>query len=254
MTATGTGTDRLGLFSLDADQAEVLDRVDADVVAWARSVGARPERHSELIPASTLELVDYFDSFPHLAHRVTPWMDDRPEPEALVATSAACYGAYFARRDTVRPDLELLTVRQVCRRREDHYVPLRRQREFQMREVVAIGAREPVEDFLRTGRRFVADLAASHGVTGGFATATDPFFRRDDPRRMHQRLFPTKEELVDDSGLAISSVNLHANFFGERCSLTLPDGSFVHTGCVAFGLERWVDALTRTTTEGTSTS
>ena len=242
----GPATDgrRDGLFSLSGAQTAVLNRVDAAVLAWAAEAGAAEELHPELLTVPRLELVDYLDSFPHLAHRVGPWLADEGDAD-LVLTSAACYGAYFARIGAAVADRTVLTVRQTCRRREAEYTPLRRQREFQMREVVAVGTEEAVREHLREGMAAVRRIASWFGVSGDFVTATDPFFRKDDPRLLHQRLFPTKQEFVDGSGLAVASVNSHRNFFGERCAMRLPDGAPAFTGCVAFGLERWVDAILR---------
>jgi hypothetical protein len=234
-----------GLFSLTGEQTAVLDRVDAAVLAWAEGMGAEAERHPELFTVRQLELVDYFDSFPHLAHRVRPWATGEGDDADLVLMSATCYGAYFAREGTEAGEHTVLTLRQTCRRREKEYVPLRRQREFQMREVVMIGSQENVESFLAEGAEEVRRIASGMGVTGNFEVATDPFFRKDDPRLLHQKLFPTKQEFVDTSGLAIASVNAHRNFFGERCGVRLPNGEPAFTGCVAFGLERWVDAVLR---------
>ncbi len=259
-----TSPERDGLFSLDPVCNAILGDVDAAVLTWAAANGALAERHAELLRVGDLQRIDYFDSFPHLAHSVTPWLRNGATPggeevaggtaaepaEEFVLTSAACYGAYFSRAHSVIDALTRLTVRQTCRRREVRYEPLRRQREFQMREVVAIGPKDEVEAFLSRGIDFVDSLATRFGVAGRFVAATDPFFRKDDPRLRHQRMFPTKQEFEDSSGLAISSVNWHWNFFGERCGICAPDGTPVSTGCVAFGLERWVDAVRRATTEG----
>ena len=237
---------RNGLFSLTSEDAAVVDRVDAAVLECAAEQGATVERHPELFTVSQLARIDYFDSFPHLAHRVTPWLQEQRGDEELVLTSAACYGVYFARVGAVVDDLDVVTVRQTCRRRENEYRPRRRQREFQMREIVALGTEPAVETFLREGMAAVRRIADRFGVAGEFCVATDPFFRKDDPRLLHQRLFPTKQEFVDTSGLAIASVNSHRNFFGERCEVRLADGTPMSTGCVAFGLERWADAVLRT--------
>jgi hypothetical protein len=244
MTARQVQAAERGLMSLTAEQLRVAESVDREVLSWADRMGASAERHSELLPVEQLERIDYFDSFPHLAHRVTPWLDGSDE-DVLVLTSAACYGAYFSRIGAVVEDGTTLTVRQTCRRRESEYHPLRRQREFQMREVVMLGSQERVREFLTEGEEAIRRIGASVGVDARFETASDPFFRKDDPRLLHQKLFPTKQEFVDGSGLAVASLNSHRNFFGERCDIRLADGSYVHTGCVAFGLERWVDALTR---------
>ncbi|MFC4147958.1 hypothetical protein ACFO0M_17000 [Micromonospora mangrovi] len=237
-----------GLTSLSAEQFRIVEAVDAQVLEWAARIGAPAERHAELLTVEDLSRIDYFDSFPQLAHRVTPWLDEPAEDE-LVLTSAACYGAYFSRLGSTVGDRTLLTVRQTCRRREVEYTPLRRQREFQMREVVMIGSQAEVQAFLDEGRAAISAIAASLGATGEFLVAADPFFRKNDQRLLHQKLFPTKQEFTDASGLAIASVNSHRNFFGERCDITLADGTHAFTGCVAFGLERWVDTLTRSSHE-----
>ncbi|MET8023334.1 hypothetical protein [Streptomyces avermitilis] len=43
--------------------------------------------------------------------------------------------------------------------------------------------------------------------------------------------------------MAIASVNTHHTFFGERCSISPPNGGPVSTSCVGFGIERWLHAL-----------
>ena len=41
--------------------------------------------------------------------------------------------------------------------------------------------------------------------------------------------------------LAIGSVNFHRNYFGEAFGITR-DGQEAYSGCVAFGVERWLYA------------
>ena len=45
--------------------------------------------------------------------------------------------------------------------------------------------------------------------------------------------------------MAIASLNFHRTFFGERFDIRHPAGDPVCTGCVAFGLERWLYACIR---------
>lgn len=243
--AGGSVPEQDGLFSASDRELALCEKIDAKALQWARSLRARCERHAELRRREDLERISYFESFPHLAHRVTPVMAEEGETNEFFLTSAACYGAYFSRQgETISTD-EILTVRATCRRREREYEPLRRQREFQMREVVAIGSTEHVERLLDQGREFILGLAAEYGIRGELVVATDPFFGKEDPRLLHQRMFPTKRELLDQGGLAIGSLNFHRTFFGDRCQMALPDGEPASTGCVAFGLERWVSAITR---------
>jgi hypothetical protein len=73
--------------------------------------------------------------------------------------------------------------------------------------------------------------------------ATDPFYQPQDGRGVMQKLTPVKEEFVYGATVAIASLNIHRNFFGERCSIRTGDGNLAFTSCVAFGLERWLHAL-----------
>jgi seryl-tRNA synthetase len=79
----------------------------------------------------------------------------------------------------------------------------------------------------------------------GLATeiGADPFYEPQSSRALMQQLFPQKEELVYQGSVAIGSVNFHRNFFGERCDIRTSDGQPAFTGCVAFGIERWLYAL-----------
>jgi len=89
----------------------------------------------------------------------------------------------------------------------------------------------------------VARFLGQLGLPFEVAAAQDPFFDPNGARSVMQKLFPVKEEFLFRGQLAIASVNYHRNFFGERCGIRLPDGSPAFTGCVAFGLERWLSAL-----------
>jgi seryl-tRNA synthetase len=134
---------------------------------------------------------------------------------------------------------------------------------FEMREIVALGSRSDVERFrlemIDRAREMVSDL----GLEGRIETASDPFFLQDpraadvvpvnvlpEPRgrRIMQQILPLKYELrltLDESGrtCAVASFNHHLDFFGRRFSIRLPSGAIAHSGCVAFGLERWVLAF-----------
>jgi hypothetical protein len=63
-----------------------------------------------------------------------------------------------------------------------------------------------------------------------------------------QRMLPLKYELrlrVDSDGrsVAAASFNNHEQHFGRAFSMRLASGEYAHSGCVAFGWERWVIAF-----------
>jgi hypothetical protein len=81
--------------------------------------------------------------------------------------------------------------------------------------------------------------------------ASDPFFAPTSRGRAAlQRIKGLKHELAlqfpDGRSLAIASFNDHESFFGEAFDIKLPSGDHASSGCVAFGIERWLLAVLAT--------
>ena len=68
---------------------------------------------------------------------------------------------------------------------------------------------------------------------------------KNNPKYIFQKLEPVKKELVFDDRLAIASTNDHINYFGEAFNLTR-NGETLSSGCIAFGMERWLSAIVNT--------
>lgn len=257
------GTTDTGLGVLGPDELRLLRTFDSLVLTWAQQAKAPEHRYPFLLRASDLEKIDYYENFPHLGlaaasadpGRLSELRAGAAEPlrelpasvlndTGLALPSAACYSVYFDLRGQTLPAEEnRVTTVATCFRNETHYEGLRRLLGFSMREIVFVGTPEGATDHLERSKALVLGLADRLGLKMETQVATDPFFDRTGSRATMQRLFPVKEEFVVD-GLAIGSVNYHRNFFGERCGITLPDGRPASTSCCAFGLERWVHALT----------
>ncbi|MBM4794444.1 hypothetical protein HXP44_20800 [Streptomyces sioyaensis] len=245
-----------GLPLLRGPEVTVLTAVDDLVSDWARTMGAEPVGLPAMVEARDLAKIDYFTNFPHLAHAVAtlaPTAADtfadggiRQEhlrPTSLVLPSAACYGAYFAHSGTRLDEPVLLTTRALCSRAESYYESLRRMRTFQMREVIHIGTQDSAEEFARRSKEWLTAVVSRLDVDAQLQPASDPFFDAEGARAMMQRLSKVKEELVYGGDLAVSSVNLHRNFFGERCDIRGPEGEFAYSACFGAGLERWTHML-----------
>jgi seryl-tRNA synthetase len=269
-TATSPYSARQGLATLGPDGTALRTALEAMFVGWAAERDAPAVLYPPLVRVADLRRVDYFVNFPHLgilASGLTPDAVTRHgqgpaggTPEAgggdpgvvpagdLAAAgyalpSATCYSVYFDLAGQVLPQTHRVTTVATCFRRESHYDQLRRLLGFTMREIVCVGEREAVLDHLAHYRRKVRDYLTALGLPVQVQTATDPFFDSSGSRALTQALFPVKEEFVYDGSLAVASVNFHRNFFGERCDIRTADGEPAFTGCVAFGIERWISAL-----------
>ena len=262
---------RQGLATLGPDGTALRTALEAMFVDWAAERDAPAVLYPPLVRVADLRRVDYFVNFPHLgvlASGLNPDAIQRygresagQEPDDAGADptvvpagdlasvgyalpSATCYSVYFDLAGQVLPQTRTITTVASCFRREDHYDGLRRLLGFTMREIVCVGEREAVLDHLAHYRRKVRDYLDALGLPVAVQAATDPFFDSTGSRALTQALFPVKEEFVYNGGLAVASVNFHRNFFGERCDIRTADGEPAFTGCVAFGLERWISALT----------
>jgi seryl-tRNA synthetase len=252
-----------GLQILGRDELCLLRTFDAVILTWADEIGAMESRYPFLLEPAFLDGIDYYENFPHLGLAVSA-----AEPEKLIRAlasaerpltalpaealqgaryalpSAACYSVYQSMYGrTVPAEGVRHTTVATCFRNEERYEAMRRLLGFSMREIVFVGPAEGAQEHLIAAKERVLALASKLGLAMKTEIASDPFFDKNGTRARMQLRFPVKEEFVV-GGLAVGSVNYHRNFFGERCEIRLPGGEPVNTSCVAFGLERWVHALT----------
>jgi hypothetical protein len=247
-----------GLAILDPDSTALLNALDRLFAGWGREVGGEEVSPPPLFPITDLEKFDVYVNFPHLslvaavlrtegdiAPREGRFDTDQLQPSRLGLPTATCFGAYlYYEGHQVAADTVVTLVNR-CFRGEDYFDGLRRLLSFRMREIVALGSYEHAQDILRVHVTRIEQLCRFLSLNVTTEAASDPFFQREGARARLHTLQAVKHEFVVD-GLAISSVNTHRNFFGERCNITLdgdPTGGFAYTSCVAFGLERWISVL-----------
>jgi seryl-tRNA synthetase len=234
---------------------------------------ARAETPNEWVaPAGvsfeTLERAKYFASFPqwltaashlsgdeaalhHIAASASPGVAARSslEPADVVLPPAVCYNTYGAHADSVISAPVVMTAQGTCWRYEgERFAALERGWAFTMREIVCLGAQHDVREFLDRSVERVSALERVLGIHCEIVAASDPFFAPNARGRAAlQRIKGLKHELVfrfpDGRPLAIASFNDHELFFGEAFSISQSDGSPAWSGCVAFGLERWLMAV-----------
>jgi len=257
-----TGDGHVSLSGRLLDRARTVEALLRD---WAIGMGAAEYRFPEMIAARHLTPIAYVKSFPHLATFVTsaarddaaqaslaaecgdapriPLIDGRFEPIEQLLAPAACYHFYHRLAGESLEVPLLLTTECRCHRRESHYLPLRRQWSFSMRELVCFGDRAAVERFTGNCRRDIEAFAHRLGLDAAWHAASDPFFDpAADPKALAQLVEPAKQELKLADGLAIASINDHRGFFGECYGIRYGKRT-ARSACVAFGIERWLAAL-----------
>jgi seryl-tRNA synthetase len=249
-----------GLPTLAPAGVALFRALDRQFLRWAEACGAIEKRYPVLMRVEDLARFDYFRNFPHIAvcacgidsggqehyaSRSTSVVEIPPQHLTNadhVLAPAACYNIYLDYQDTAltRP-LKVTTITE-CHRNESNYTGLARLRGFSMREIVCIGSAEDVKRHVADTKETVMRFLDKLKVPVDIEVASDPFFDRSSQRALLSRMFPTKEELCYAGEVAVGSFNFHRNFFGERCGITF-GGECAFSGCVAFGVERWIHMM-----------
>lgn len=208
-----------------------IDDVDAKLQRLARSMGASEMTFPPHISREILDRVENFTSFPGQAIAAG---------EAFIPP-AVCYHAYEMLRNVRLSQPHIISARNRCARGEEAYDDVHL-RDFTMREIVFFGTRDAVETMRKRVLRASERLAAEFHFAYDVAVATDSFFLGTSRgKAIVQKLKQLKLELRVN-GVALASFNHHEDFFGTRMDIRLPNGGVAHSGCAAFGLERWVHA------------
>ncbi len=227
--------------------ASLRDYFDSTVYGWALELGATEETFPAEIPLATLGRAGFTTAFPEkLVFTGTPG-DESARPPAV------CYHHYPCVSDsTLEGGESIVTAIGRCYRNEhdpNSVHPEERLAAFTMREIIAVGDVALVEklrnELMVRVRLWLNELS----LRGHIEIASDPFFTNESRGRMlMQQMLPLKYELrlrvdADGRSVAAASFNNHQQHFGRAFSILLPSGEHAHSGCVAFGWERWVIAF-----------
>lgn len=254
-----------GQSCLSGSLLKLFRRLDSLFLRWAAHWNAREYTFPTFLPARELARVDYLRSFPQHAtfpvvlspedENLESFIDGSPineegivqttrtAPVRDILTPAACYHFYVHFQGNVLEAPRYVTTRATCFRRETEYSPLQRQWSFEMREIVCLGTEEEVSAFLESSREQVKSFLETINLPVSWETASDPFFNpTKNPKFLMQKIEPVKIEMMFDGRLAIGSTNFHRTYFGETFSIKRA-GQEAFSGCVAFGLERWIYSI-----------
>lgn len=262
-----------GQYAYTGAAARLRLAVDARLQAIARRVGAEPwhlpsiEQTGDLMPATGYlashgqyltfgyRLPCHFEKIRRFAGDAKARGLERPDdprdlvPTGFVLEPFVCHNVYRALRGAVLDEGRAITALGTCYRHEGfRFVPLVRQWEFSMREVVLVGP--PAYVAAQRDRTLVMlqELAAALDLDARLEIATDPFFVSEAAAaRTYQAMSSTKLELAlaldDHRACAAASLNLHGTHFTAPMQIKAPGGALLETACIGVGVERWVAAI-----------
>lgn len=257
-----------GVYARTAAFEDVIGGLAA-LISRHREPGMEVLRFPPVMSRRQLEKSGYLNSFPHFlgcvcclsgaetnirgaVERFEADEDWTPALSAadLVLTPAACYPVYplVASRGDVPVEGLKFDVASDCFRREPSK-ELDRLQSFRMREYVCIGTPEQIDGFRQRWIERAQDIAGQLGLPCRIDQASDAFFGRGGKlmaiSQIEQAL---KFELLvpvrsTQKPTACMSFNNHRDHFGTAWNLRNAAGQVMHTGCVAFGMDRLALAL-----------
>ncbi len=257
-----------GIYARTAVYEDVVDGLAA-FISRQREPGTEVLRFPPVMSRRQLEKSGYLKSFPHFLGCVCCLNDGEAEVRGavesfeaggdwtpalsaadLVLTPAACYPVYplVASRGEVPAEGLKFDVASDCFRREPSR-DLDRLQSFRMREYVCVGTPEQIDDFRRRWMARAEDLAGQLGLPYRLDTASDAFFGRGGKlmatsqieQALKFELLVPLRSAADPT--ACMSFNYHRDHFGTTWNLRNTAGQVMHTGCVAFGMDRLALAL-----------
>jgi len=147
------------------------------------------------------------------------------------------------------PGPRCITAVLACHRFEGaNHTTMTRLRAFSMREVVFIGTPQFVISSRAKSEELIIQWAKDWELGCSFETANDMFFTKDySVKASFQRQQQAKKELLlwlpfEKKAISVFSSNFHAMSFGKAFNISIA-GKSATTGCIAWGLERWVYAI-----------
>lgn len=245
--------------SYDSKKTKIMYDLDERFREKALSMNAEEYHIPAMIDKDVLEKCGYFSSFPqhitiaaHLdANSFMQISNSNQMAENTVVASsqyltpAACLHIYPMLQGQVIDQRVVTTRARVYRHEYEHYDGISRLWDFTVREIVFIGREEFVLKCLEDMKKFALNYARSIGITSNISVASDNFYpnKVNDVKKKIQLNNSLKNELVTrivDKEVALASFNFHGTHFSRPFEFD-QQGNIV-TGCVGFGLERWVAA------------
>lgn len=243
----------------------------------AKPFGAREETYPAIIHLTSLDKTNHFTSFPEHLHFLSHLRNDLDviegfaqsvrdrggwQPEAPLDTTlnmakpsfamnpSTCYHCYEGLQgETIDGDGLIATAVAKCHRYESkNHGDFGRLLDFTMREVIFVGKPEFVREKRMKAVEMLKRLAADWELDCIIENANDPFFTNDfQVKASFQRNQEMKYEMrltipYIGKTIACSSVNFHSTAFGSAFDIKTGK-RHATTGCVGFGLERWVFAF-----------
>lgn len=245
------------------DDSSKLLEIEKKIDLFSLGYSIKKWRIPALIHGDILEKCGYFTTLPHqitsaaIFKNVSDGMsrcklEENTCCSEYYLTPAACIHVYPMLQQAAVYN-ELITVNARVYRYEggEHQIGTRLW-DFEVKEYVAVGTSEFVEAFLNDYKHKAINLASQYGLNAEIKKASDHFYPSKDNimKKRFQLANNLKFELVvprNEKELSLCSFNYHGSHFSE--AFHFDKQKKIVTGCVGFGLDRWLSSINSITGE-----
>lgn len=245
---------------LNSNGSKLFSYLDSNFVSFINQYNVEEYRIPTLIDREVLRKCGYFDSFPqHLT--VPAHINERNFNEVVkekgvkneflagankYLTPAACLHIYpMLEGKTFDKPLVITTKARVYRFEGGKFEDITRLWDFNVRELVFVGNAKYVRDSLGDLMNKALEFAKHITDQAYIESASDNFYpsAKNKVKQRIQKSNSLKNELIipiNGKKVAVASFNFHEYHFSKP--FNFDNNGEIVTGCVGFGMERWIAA------------
>ena len=251
-----------GSIGLSGKALELFEYFDNTFKGFALELGGIEEKYPVLLSNKTLKDTGYLRTSPQYIHYINSieedvdilcdlWKYESAEEfysdSVGVLSPSACFHVYERYRNSLLEQCKTVTLLQSVFRNEGRFnwKEYGRLRDYHVREIVFIGSENYVRESLTLLMDKTSKFIRNTGFTGEIKTASDPFVIPDMQKYKLLQLknkvkYEVKLNYSESRQMSVASFNFHGKSFTYPFNIKVENETETVTGCVGYGLERWV--------------
>ncbi len=254
----------MGSICLHNHASLLFDFFDNTFCKLAQSIGAKLEHYPVLLPIDSYKKTSYLKTSPQYSMFCCDAIEDMDSLQNLNSSNdeqlykylqkphlalspSACFHTYCCHEnDTLRENTTVTFIQNVFRNEgRFNWNELGRLRDYHVREVVFFGDEDFVVNQRKNLLELVIEVIKELNLCANIQIAHDPFVipnmqRFKNIQIQEESKYEVRVNYKKNMALAAASFNLHGTAFTSPFNISIENVVNPVTGCVGFGIERWV--------------
>ncbi len=258
-----------GLLSIQNDGVLLLKYFNDEFMKMALKLGAIEKIYPVLLPMNILKKTGYIRTSPQYLTFCSSSEEDTEklnsinrkvnnreplkailEEPRLALSPSACFSVYMDLKDKEVDEPKVYTICQDVFRNEGRFNwdDFARLRNYTLREFVFVGDMEFIKEKRIQSLEMVKEFVKKLNLDSRVCITYDPFVmpsmqKFKEIQISEETKFELQLSYSNDKNLAVASFNIHGDAFTTPFNIKVKNVSNPVTGCVGFGMERWVLAF-----------